>query len=176
MATLAYIMQAFILTTNGYGQAGAGEKCKTPKIEKVTQEYRGGGMLAGRKVALGYKPFEFDCDLTSYDPQVLGLCGYSQRGVSYAVNAYFDGDANQKVSSSLQMIGEMTTTDAGEWEAGKKSVVKCHIDLTALRLMIGSIVVYDIDLLAGKLIFATVNEMAAINNMLAASAQTIPST
>lgn len=175
MATLAYIMQAFILTTNGYGQAGTGESCKTPKIQKITEKYRGGGMLAARKVALGYEPFEFDCDLSSYDPQVLGLCGFSQQGISYAVNGYFDGDANQKISSSLQMMGEMTTSDPGEWQAGKKSMVKCHVDLTALKLTIGSTVVYDIDLIANTFKFAGVDEMATINNLLAASAQTIPS-
>ena len=167
MATLDFIMTSFVITANGYGQAGSGEKCSTPQFKKVTEKFRGGGMLATREIALGYEAFRFKCDLTSYDPQVIMLCGLSQTGINWTVNGTLDGDANAKVTSTLQLLGEMVDYNPGDWEAGKKTLTKVEIALTALTLTIGATTVYDIDLIAGKMKIAGVDEMAAVNQAIA---------
>ena len=166
MATLDFIMTSFVVTANGYGQAGAGEKCSTPQIKKVTEKFRGGGMLAAREIALGYEPFRFKADISSYDPQIIRLCGLSQTGINWTVNGTLDGDANAKVASTLQMMGEMVDYNPGDWEPGKKAMTKVEIALTALKLTIGSTTVYDIDLIAGKMKIAGVDEMAAVNQAI----------
>ena len=167
MATLDFIMTSAVVTANGYGQAGACEKCATPKIEKVVADFRGGGMLMTREIALGYKACRFKADLSSYDPQIIGQCGLSRTGIPWTVNGTLDGDANAKVTSTLQMMGEMVVCDPGEWEPGKKAMLKLEIALTALTLTIGSTTVYDIDLIAGKMMIAGVDEMAGVNQAIA---------
>ena len=77
-------------------------------------------------------------------------------GINWTVNGTLDGDANAKVTSTLQMMGEMVDYNPGDWEPGKKAMTKVEIALTALTLTIGSTTVYDIDLIAGKMKIAGV--------------------
>ena len=72
---LDYIVQQFSININGYGHAGDGEMCSLPKIKKKMEEFQGGGMLFPRKRAVGYQALDFSCDLSSFDPTVLGTCG-----------------------------------------------------------------------------------------------------
>lgn len=148
---LDYILQAFTLYTDGYGKGGSGEKCSLPKLKKTTEKFRGGGMLAPRSVSLGYEAFEFSADLSAFDPQVLSLGRLytSAKGVSFAVRGYMDGDQNSEHTSICQMRGEVTECDPGQWDAGKKTMLKFIVALEAVKLTIDGSVIWDIDIANG---------------------------
>ncbi|MBU3890099.1 phage major tail tube protein [Methylosinus sp. KRF6] len=145
---LDYILQAFTVFADGYGKAGSGEKCNLPKIKKKTEEHRGGGMLAPRRIALGFEAFDFEADLASFDPQVLALVGLytGAKGVAFGVRGYLDGDQNSEHTAILQMRGEVIECDPGAWEAGKKAMLKFKTALDALKLTIDGSVIWDIDI------------------------------
>jgi P2 family phage contractile tail tube protein len=146
-AQLDYILQSFSLNIDGYGQAGSGEKCTLPKIKKHIEKYRGGGMIAPRHHALGYDEFEFECDLTSVNPQVIGQSGLLvSKGVAFSVRAFLDGDQNATHSLYMYMRGEVIENDFGAWEAGKKTTMKVKFGLDALNLTVDGAPIFDIDI------------------------------
>jgi hypothetical protein len=168
MAQFDHVLQAFTVFTNGFGKAGSGEKCNLPKLEKHTEMFRGGGMRMGRTVALGYKEIKFDADFSSFDPQVMALGGLSVgRSTQFSVTALLDGDRNQQVKANLQMRGEIVKLDPGMWDAGKKAMLKMEASLVAVRLRIGSALVWDIDIENDVIVINGVDEMAALLSALA---------
>lgn len=150
MAQLDYILQAFTLFVDGFGKAGSGEECTLPKLKKKREEFRGGGMLAARKVALGYEAFEFDFNLNAFDPQVLTKGGlFTSKDLAFSVRGYMDGDGNAEHTVICQMRGEVNETDAGKWQAGKKAMLAGKADLVAVKLTIDGAVIWDIDVSTG---------------------------
>lgn len=151
MAQLDLILQAFTVYVDGFGKAGSGEKCQLPKWKKKTEDFRGGGMLAARKVALGYEAFEFEFELSAFDPQVLEQSQlFLKKGVPFSVRAYLDGDQDKQHTAIVQMRGECTENDPGTWEPGKKAMLKAKAALDAVKLTIDDKVIYDIDIQADK--------------------------
>lgn len=144
---LDYILQSFTINVDGFGMLGSGEKCKLPKIKKKTEKYRGGGMLAPRQHVLGFEEFEFECDLSAVFPNVIAQSAFlTAKGISFSVRAFLDGDQNATHSLYLYMRGEVIENDFGEWEAGKKSMMKVKVTLDALNLTIDGVEIFDIDL------------------------------
>lgn len=151
MAQLDLILQAFTVYVDGFGKAGSGEKCSLPKFKKKTEDFRGGGMLAARKVALGYEAFEFEFELSSFDPQVLEQSQlFLRKGVPFSVRGYLDGDQDRRHTAIILMRGECIENDPGSWEPGKKAMLKSKAALDAVKLMIDDKVIYDIDIQADK--------------------------
>lgn len=147
MAQLDYILQQFIFSIDGFGKAGTGETCKLPKITKAVETYRGGGMVAPRQHALGYKELEFECELTSVDPQVIGQSGLLvSKGLPFSVMGYLDGDNNASHTVYAYMRGEVIENDFGTWEAGKKSKMTIKCALAAASLTIDGTTIFDIDI------------------------------
>lgn len=159
MATLDFVFVSAIVTANGFGQAGAAEKCGTPKFKAKTEKYHGGGMWGEREILLGWEAFRFKTSLTSYDPNVIGLAGAP--GISWSVNGRLDGDRNGVVPVSLQMIGQVVEFDPGEWEPGKKAMANFEVALTALTLTVGSTQVYDINLISDTFTVGGVDYLTA---------------
>ncbi len=147
---LDFILQSFSINIDGFGMAGSGEKCTLPKIKKHMEKYRGGGMVAPRQHALGYDEFEFDCSLSAVNPQVIAQSAFLvSKGISFSVRAFLDGDNNTTHSLYMYMRGEVVENDFGEWEAGKKAMMKIKIALDALNLTIDGVSIFDIDIEAG---------------------------
>lgn len=148
MAQLDYILQSFAIYVDGFGHAGDGEKCSPPKLKKLTEKFRGGGMLAPRQVALGYEEFSFGAEFSASDPQLLTKGGLyvGNKNFIFSVRAYMDGDNNAQHTSILQMGGEVIELDPGDWEPGKKAMLKFNTALTSVLWTIDSAPVWDIDI------------------------------
>jgi P2 family phage contractile tail tube protein len=163
MANLDYIVQAFNSYVDGVGKLGTTEKCSTPKIEKVMEKFRGGGMLGTRQIAMGFKEFEWDVTFNSYDPQIIRQCGlFSKKAIALSNTATMDGDGGAKHTVSLTCRGQFSQIDPGDWEGGKKALLKVKGALDALKLIVDGVAIYDIDVLADKYIIDGVDEYAWI--------------
>lgn len=151
MAQLDFIIQAFTVYVDGFGHAGDGEKCTPPKLKKVTEKFRGGGMLAARQVALGYEDFSFEASFSATDPQLLTKGGLyvGNKNYSFAIRGYMDGDNNAEHTSIIQMSGEVIELDPGDWEAGKKAMMKKKVALNSVVWKIDGATVWDIDVMNG---------------------------
>ena len=165
---LDYIVQAFTLYVDGFGKAGSGEKCSLPKIKKVTEKFRGGGMLAARNVAMGYDAFQISYSLSAFDPQVLSKGGLyvGNKTFSHSIRGYLDGDSNAQHTVVFQSSGEIAELDPGDWDAGKKAMLKATVDLISFTLSIDSAVVWDVDVANGKYNFGGTDPYAAISAAL----------
>ena len=148
MAQIDYVMQAFTVYVDGFGKAGSGEKAALPKLKKKMEKFRGGGMLAEREVAMGYEMFEHSCSLSAFDPQVLKKGGHfsGNKDFAYSLRGYLDGDQNAQHTLICQMRGEIKELDMGEWEGGKKAMLKYTCALVAVKLQIDSVTLWDIDI------------------------------
>jgi len=167
MANFDYILQAMNSYVDGVGKLGATEKCATPKIEKVMEKFRGGGMLGTRQIAMGYKEFEWEVTFNAYDPQVIRQCGlFSKKAITLSNTAALDGDAGAKHAASLTCRGQFFQVDPGDWESGKKAMLKVRAALDALKLVVDGTTIYDIDLQADKYIIDGVDEYSWVANAL----------
>jgi P2 family phage contractile tail tube protein len=167
MASFDYVLQAMNSYVDGVGKLGSTEKCSTPKIEKVLEKFRGGGMLGTRQIALGYKEFEWEVDFNSYDPQIIRQCGlFSKKSITLSNTAALDGDGGAEHAANLICRGQFMSVDPGSWEGGKKATLKVKAALDALKLTIDNVTIYDIDVQADKYIIGGVDEYAWIRNAL----------
>lgn len=167
MANFDYILQGFNVFVNGVGKLGSGEKLQTPKITKVNEKARSGGMLGTRKIYFGYDVFEFQFSLSAYDPQVIAQAGlFSKKQVPLSFAGFMDGDRGVTHSMRLITLGEFEEIDAGEWEAGKKAMLTAKGSLTALKLTVDGAEVYDIDLTNDVYVIGGVDEYAAMRAAL----------
>lgn len=167
MAQLDFIIQGFTAFIDGFGKAGAGEELTLPKLKKKTEDFRGGGMLASRKVAMGYEAFEFDLSLSSFDPQVISKGGlFTNKELPLSVRGYMDGDDNAQHTAICQMVGEFTDIDPGKWQAGKKAMLQAKASLISLKLTIDGAVIWDIDIKNGVYSVGGVDPYAGIRAAL----------
>lgn len=163
MANLDYIVQAFNTYVDGVGKLGETEQCSTPKVEKIMEKFRGGGMLGTRQIAMGFKEFEWEATYNAFDPQIIRQCGlFSKKEISLSNTAAMDGDGNAKRTLSLTCRGQVSEVDPGAWEGGKTAKLKIKAALDALKLVVDGVVIYDIDLKADKYIVDGVDEYAWI--------------
>ncbi len=160
---LDYILQACNVYVDGYSKLGWAEKISTPKIKKKMETFRGGGMLGGKKHALGYEPIEFDFDMSAYDPKVLSRIGlFSADAITISFTGVFDGDQNAQHAANFVTRAKFEETDAGAWEPGKKAMLKAKGSCDAVKLTIDNAIIYDIDIDAQKWIINGVDEYAFI--------------
>jgi len=167
MAQLDYVLQAFNSYVDGVGKLGTTEKCETPKIEKIMEKFRGGGMLGTRQIALGFKEFEWGVTYSSYDPQVIRQAGlFSKKSITLSNTAALDGDGGAKHVVSLTCRGQFMTVDPGSWEGGKLAKLTVKASLDALKLSIDGVTIYDIDVEANKYVFDGTDEYSWVGNAL----------
>lgn len=167
MAQLEYILQAWSAFVDGFPKIGSGDKAMTPAIEKVTEDYRGGGMLGTRRVSLGYKPFELGLDFLEYDPQVIQQCGlFTKKQLQLTVRGHFDGDSNTPHTAILQCVGEFMEIKSDDWEAGKKVGLKTKGTLSALKLTMDATVIYQVDIPNSIYVFGAEDAGARIRQSL----------
>lgn len=165
---LDYIVQQFSININGYGHAGDGEMCSLPKIKKKMEEFQGGGMLFPRKRAVGYQALDFSCDLSSFDPTVLGTCGLygANQNLVFSVAGFMDGDNNAQHTVNCQMAGEVEQLDPGDWAPGKKSKLKFQATLSAIQLVIDNVTIWDLDAQNGVYAVNGTNFYSAVKTAL----------
>lgn len=164
---LDYVLQAFNVYVDGVGKAGFGEKLTTPKLTKMVEKYRGGGMLAPRNHAHGYDLFEFEFTLNAYDPQIIRQGGlFSKKMVPVSFTAALDGDQDARHTAQLTCAGQFISMDSGSWEAGKKAMLTAKGSLERLKLVIDADTIYDIDVAANKYLIGGVDEYAWIRNAI----------
>lgn len=167
MATLDYVLQAMNSYVDGVGKLGSSESCSTPKIKKVMEKFRGGGMLGTRQIAMGYEAFEWGVSYSAYDPQVIRQVGlFSKKAITLSNTAVFDGDGGAQHAATLICRGQFVEVDPGSWEGGKKAVLKVTAALDALKLSIDNTVIYDIDVQADRYVIGGVDEYTWIRNAL----------
>ena len=169
MSQLDHILQRFVVSVDGFGKAGSGEKCSLPKIKKKMESYRGGGMIASRKYALGYEEFSFELELSAVDPQVIKQSAFLiKKDVGFSVRGFLDGDGNAKHTVYLAMRGEVEENDFGSWEAGKKTVMKVKVALQSCKMVMDGETLFDIDVANDALNFAETDIGAVITAALGA--------
>jgi uncharacterized protein len=167
MANLDYVLQAMNSYVDGVGKLGSTEKASTPKIEKIMEKFRGGGMLGTRQIAMGFKEFEWEVEYNAYDPQIIAQCGlFSKKSITLSNTAALDGDAGAQHSVSLTCRGQFMSLDPGSWEGGKKATLKTKAALDAFKLVIDGTTIHDIDVQADKYVIGGVDEYAWIRNAL----------
>lgn len=167
MQQLEYILQACSAYVDGFPKIGSCEKMQTPAFKKKTEIYRGGGMLGSREISLGYETFTLELDFSEYDPQVIKQCGlFTRKNIPLSVRGHFDGDSNTPHTGILRCRGEFMEITPDAWEAGKKAGLKTKASLSALKLTIDDVTVYDVDIVNSVYRFGDEDAGAAIRRSL----------
>lgn len=134
------------LFVDGRGYAGQIEEFNAPKLNLITEEFRGGGMNGAVEITMGMEKLETDFSLISYDADVLSLFGVTEGAtvpfVAREALESLDGTVTAVVHT---MRGKIKGIDAGTSKAGERPSLKITMALNYYKLEHGGKAVQEID-------------------------------
>lgn len=162
MGAAADVRKNLNLFVDGRGYAGNIEEFNPPKLTAKTEEFRGGGMNAPVKLAMGMEAMDTDFTLKQYSKDVLALFGLAAGNsvplVAREALESLDGTVTPVVHT---MRGRITEVDQGTVKPGDQAPLKFGMNLTYYKLQHGDTVVQEIDLVNMVHIVNGVDQLAA---------------
>lgn len=138
MAQIPRVLKNFNLFVDGRGLAGIVSKLTLPTLVVQMEEYRGGGMDAPAEIDLGQEKLEASFELFEYQPEVLRLWGLADGAATqFTARGALRRDAEAAVAMVVNMTGVIKEFDAGDWEAGTKSMASFKCALRYLKIAAG---------------------------------------
>jgi P2 family phage contractile tail tube protein len=137
----------FALFVDGRSYAGEAKQVTPPKLARVTEDFRAGGMNGTIKLDMGQEAMDADFTMSKYDLALLGMYGLAA-GQTKAVTLREilesqDGTVKPVIHTMRGIITEM---DPGTSEPGKPGELKLTWNLRYYKLQHGQTVVQEIDL------------------------------
>lgn len=134
------------LFVDGKGYAGQIEEFNPPKLNLITEEFRGGGMNTPIEITMGVEKLETDFSLISYDSDVLSLFGVTEGAqipfVAREALESYDGTVTPVVHT---MRGKIKQIDPGTSKAGEKATLKITMALSYYKIDHAGATVQEID-------------------------------
>tara|TARA_R110000803_G_scaffold54731_8_gene111492 strand:+ start:1123 stop:1638 length:516 start_codon:yes stop_codon:yes gene_type:complete len=158
---------------DGVGLAGLAEEVATPVLERVTEAFRGAGMLGEVELDLGVEAMEIEFTLAEFNTGVLkqfGIPDAAGVGVRLLAAGKAD-DADSAVDAiEISVRGRFTKMDSGNLKAGDMAKMKCKMPLTYFKYTVNGDVIIEIDLINGIEKVDGVDRQAAVRQALGLTA------
>lgn len=157
----------------GVGLAGLAEEVVTPVLERVTEAYRGAGMLGEVELDLGIEAMKLEFTLAEFNTGVLkqyGVPDTSGIGVRLLAAAKADGADSNVDAIEMSVRGRFTKMDPGTLKSGDMAKMKCEMPLTYFKYTVNGDVIIEIDLINGIEKVGGVDRQAAIRQALGQTA------
>ncbi len=142
------VLKNFNLFVDGRGYAGIVEQITLPKLTVQMEEYRGGGMDAPLEIDLGQEKLEATFQLFEYDPNVIGLWGFTEGApIQVTARGALRRDSEETVAMVVNMQGVIKELDKGDWVAGEKTALQFMMALRYLKISVAGAEVIEIDVI-----------------------------
>lgn len=117
MADFPHAIAGISLTVDGVGYIGAVESFKAPEIIEKTTDYRG-GLIAERKVFVGYEPPEAEFKLNREDVTLAAVRAILGRDVVLTFRATLD-EKGKKIPVQWIIYGRVWSAESNDIKAGE---------------------------------------------------------
>lgn len=161
---MADVLVGFSLFVDGRGYAGRVAELKPPVLERITDEFRGGGMDSSIDVDLGGVMKKAEYTLGEYNADILKLWRLE---TDEGLLLRFKGSVKPGVGKGdeypveMVMRGKHKKFDMGTWKAGDRSTLKAELSLHYYKLSIKGEIIHEIDVPNGVWIVDGVDMLAA---------------
>lgn len=151
---LPKVLKNFNLFLDARGMAGLAEEIQLPKLELVTEEFRGAGMLGPIDLDLGVNALKLEFTLAEFNADVLKSWGIVDAG---GINARFLGAAVASDGSGTDAIevsvrGRWKSLDMGTVKGKDLAKLKVEMPLTYYRYTLNGATLIEIDMISGKMV------------------------
>lgn len=141
------IRKNFALFVDGTSYAGEAKQVNPPKLARVMEDFRAGGMDGTMGLDMGQEKMDADFTLTKYADKLLAMYGLApgnQKAVVLReVMESQDGTVKPVIHT---MRGTVTEMDSGTSEPGKAGELKLTWNLNYYKLQHGQTVIQEIDI------------------------------
>jgi len=167
MAAARNVRKNINLFVDGRGYAGNIEEYNAPKLELLTEEFRGGGMHGAVELTMGHEKLECDFSMISYDAELLTQFdvreGFRTQLTARQALESIDGTVIPVVH---YMRGKVKAIDPGTSKPGEKPTTKFTMALSYYKEVHGGRVVHEVDVEGMKFVKDGVDVLAAIRTAI----------
>lgn len=144
------------------------ESVTLPPLRLLTEDWRGGGMMAAVKIVMGMEAGEMEWALGGPNRLVLNQYGVMDIGGVFLrfAGAYQDDSTGTFSAVEVTVRGRHTEIDMGEQKIGEAGSFKVKTAWVYYRLDWDGATVIEIDLLAGIFMVNGVDRMAEIRSII----------
>lgn len=166
---LPKVLRNFNVIIEGRPLAGIAEELKLPDLERKTEEYRGGGMLAPVALDLGMELLSLEFTLTEFNADVLRSWGIFNAG---GINTRFLGaarsdDGNTGVDAiEVSVRGRWKKIELGTAKTAELAKMKVEMPLTYYRYSLNGRPLIEVDVITGKEVVGGVDRSASLQRAL----------
>jgi P2 family phage contractile tail tube protein len=141
-------LKNFNVFYNAITHIGQCQEVQLPKLERETDDYRGGGLSGKVAIDMGNKNLEMEHTYGGLMYDVLMQYGITTiDGVLMRfAGAYQKDDTGEVDAVEITVRGRHTELDTGKSEAGGKTEFKVKSALTYYKLVVNGLVLIEIDL------------------------------
>jgi len=149
---LPKIIKNWNTVIDGVGFVGIAEEVTVPALERVTESYRGAGMLGEVELDLGIEAMTLEMTLAEYSDSVIkqfGIRDASGVGVRLMAAAKADNADSAVDAIEISVRGRWKKIDPGNLKGGDLAKMKVEMPLTYLKYTVNGNVLIKIDLING---------------------------
>lgn len=168
--SLPFMLQRFGTYIDGETYIGETEEVELPKLSRIMEAIRTGGMAGPVEVDLGNEKMEASINFGGAVRRALNTYAIGTvDGVQLRwVGAYKSGNLPQPMAVECTMRGQFTEIDFGTAKAGEKSQQKQKYAVSYYKLVIDGATVIEIDQLRGVTIVNGVDRDATLRAIIGA--------
>lgn len=158
---------------DGVGYAGKASEVVAPVLERVTEAFRGAGMLGEVELDLGVEAMKIEFTFAEFSTNILkqfGIPDASGIGVRLLAAAKEDSADSAVDAIEMSVRGRFKKMDPGNLKAGEMATMKCEMPLTYLKYTVNGEVIIEIDLINGIEKINGVDRQAGIRQALGQTA------
>jgi len=140
------ILKNFATFVNGTSYVGEVTEVTLPKLTRILEAYRAGGMRAEAKADHGYEALEAEITAAGWLKDVLKQWGGNADSVPLRfAGAVQADDTGDYTAVEVEMRGRWEEIDVGSAKAGKGTEFKCKLAVTYYKLSIDNEEVLELD-------------------------------
>ena len=144
--TIGTHIENFGLFVDGNSYIGEAEEVNLPKVKKVMEEYRAGGMLAPVEIELGLEKMEMDFQLAGTKAEILKLMGTAELGGVALTLRTGVSDETSSVSAHVHTVrGTLKGIEHGTIKTKDRGSMKVMMAVTYYKHEIDGANVLEID-------------------------------
>ena len=144
--TPSFVLKDITLAAGDAGnRIGQVSEITIPVVAKTTEEFRNGGMIKPREVAMGFETTTCSFSETSFDPDMLALFGIGEGTHDIIAYGYLESEDGSEHSARFEMSAMMKSADAGAWSVASQSTTSYELAVHAGRLFVDDREIYAFD-------------------------------
>lgn len=164
-------LKNFILFVDGGSYAGEVPELSLPKLSRMMEDYRAGGMGGAVKYDMGQEPIEFDWTAGGMVRSIIGQYGARRHDAIQLrfAGAYQADDSGEVIAAEVVVRGRHQELDFGNQQAGKDTDLKVKTVCSYYKLSMNGATVIEIDQVNNVLVVNGNDLMADIREALGLS-------